>query len=405
MRVSHPVRVAAESSGFLSRMVKTEIGSVEACVFRKPLLKVPGKGLAADSETAICGLLAEICGVDEHPALTVPLAACQACCQSHKPSKTHPNSIVASLLVGLAERIVRENGTPSCSVEKAAKLGAWAEKCLPAVSFDEDDTQDSARKQYGHLAGIVADDIERVLPIPAESTSHPQGHVRNWSVGITTAPRRLPTLQSCAESVIQAGWKDPVLFLDGEVAIPEAFSSLNFCHRTPALGAFPNYFLSLSELYMRRPHADAFMLIQDDAVFVPSDATKHYLERVLWPWDGPCMASLYCSKKYNQSTAGWHLFPESWVWGAVAFVFSNAAVKQILTSPALLAHRSQPGRDGLSKIDVVLGQIAKEQDIPLIFPSPSLVQHIGTTSTIWDHARAVNARYADQFIGDLLPST
>ena len=377
-------------------------GSITDCVFRKPLRQESNNQSDKEDHEAVCGLLSEISGVDKHPALTVPLAACQACCQSHTPSATDPNSVVASLVVTLAEQIVSENGAPNCSAQKARELAAWAEKCLPAVSFDEDDTQDPARKQYEHLADINTDDIERVLPIPQESKPYPPQRVQSWSVGVTTSPRRLPTLEPCLLSVMQAGWTEPVLFLDGDVEVPKTFAGLNSCQRKPAVGAFPNYVLSLSELYMRDPHADAYLIIQDDAVFVPSDATKAYLERVLWPSDGPCIASLYCSKKYNQATAGWHLFPESWVWGAVAFAFSNAAVKQILTAPTLLAHRAQNGRDGLSKIDVALGQIATEQDIPLIFPSPSLVQHIGTTSTIWDHARAVNARFADQFIGDLI---
>lgn len=380
-------------------------GNIADCVFRKPLPHENSHLSDSSEHPATCGLLSEISGVDEHPALTVPVAACQACCRSHPPSKSDPNPVVASLLVGLAEQIVADGGVSNCSSQNAIELAAWAEKCLPAVSYDEDDTKDVASKRYNHLSDIDANDIERLLPVPNESKPLPQQRVQIWSVGVTTSPRRIPTVQPCVQSVMEAGWTDPVLFVDGEVEVPSMLAELNRCRRKPALGAFPNYVLSLSELYMRDPHADAYLLIQDDALFVPSDATKTYLERVLWPCDGPCIASLYCSKKYNQDTAGWHLFPENWVWGAVAFAFSNAAVKQILTSPTLLAHRAQDGRDGLSKIDVAIGQIAKEQNIPLIFPSPSLVQHIGTVSTIWDHARAVNARYADHFIGDLIRSS
>lgn len=359
-------------------------------------------GEDAESDFATCGLLRDISGVVDLSALAVPYAACQACCKSHLPTRQDPNSVVASLLVGLAEQCIASNGFEGCSVERAHELVQWAEKCLPAVSHNEDDTLDIASKSYDHLADVEPDAFERLLPIPDESRSDSHHRVKDWAVGITTSPRRLPTLEPCVRSVIQAGWTNPVLFVDGEVELPEFQSDLESCQRTPALGAFPNYALSLAELYMRDPHADAYLMIQDDALFVPSAATRAYLERVLWPNDGPYIASLYCSKKYNQVNAGWHIFPENWIWGAVAFAFSNAAVKQVLTSPTLLTHRSKPGRDGLSKIDVVVGQIARENQIPLIFPSPSLVQHIGTISTIWDHARAINARYADQFIGDLL---
>lgn len=372
--------------------------SFSDCAFRQ----VVEHDASGSEGLAVCGLLSEISGVRSHPAMTVPTAACEACCRSHPPSKTDPNSVVASLLVGLAEQISAEEGVHGCTAEQAKELAAWAEKCLPAVSFDEDDTTDVAAKSYDHLSEFNVDDIERLLPIPDESKRASHRTVKSWSVGVTTSPRRLPTVEPCVESIIQAGWTEPVLFVDGEVKLPRHLASLESCQRKPALGAFPNFALSLSELYMRDPHADAYLMIQDDAIFLPSPATREYLERVLWPNAGAYMASLYCSKKYNQVNAGWHLFPENWVWGAVAFVFSNAAVHEILTSQTFLKHRALPGRDGLSKIDVVLGQIAQENEIPLIFPSPSLVQHIGNISTIWDHARAVNARYADQFIGDLL---
>ena len=379
-------------------MVETRARTLADCAFRQ----VVDSDASGQEGLSVCGLLSDISGVRTHPALTVPVTACEACCRSHLPSKADLNSVVASLLVGLAEQISAEGGVPGCTYEQAKQLAAWAEKCLPAVSFDEDDTTDVAAHSYGHLSEISADEIERLLPVPEESKCFSDNAVRTWAVGVTTSPRRLATVEPCVESVIRAGWDEPVLFVDGEVELSQQLVSLESCRRQPALGAFPNFALSLSELYMRDPHADAYLMIQDDAIFLPSLATREYLERVLWPDAGAYMASLYCSKKYNQVNAGWHLFPENWVWGAVAFVFSNSAVHEILTSATLLHHRALPGRDGLSKIDVVLGRIAREKEIPLIFPSPSLVQHIGTVSTIWDHARAVNARYADQFIGDLL---
>jgi len=179
-------------------------------------------------------------------------------------------------------------------------------------------------------------------------------------------------------------------------------SDLDFCHHKPATGAFPNYVLSLCELYMRNPNADAYLLMQDDAVIFSSTATREYVESVLWPIDGPCIASLYCSAKYSKEESGWHQFEGNWVWGAVAFVFSPEAIKLFLTSMEVFNHRAQPDDKGLSRIDVVIGNVARANGIPMYYPSPSLVQHIGTISTIWKTGRAVNARRADQFLGDLI---
>ena len=74
----------------------------------------------------------------------------------------------------------------------------------------------------------------------------------------------------------------------------------------------------------------------------------------------------------------------------------------MLTSPMLFSHRTLPDDKGLSKIDVLVGEFAVANGIPIYYPCPSLVQHIGTVSTIWDTARAVLARRAGQYIGDLI---
>ncbi|QDT12579.1 hypothetical protein [Planctomycetes bacterium K23_9] len=356
-----------------------------------------------DRELADCRLLQEIAGVDSHPALVVERDACLACCDSFSPSAEDLNPIVASLLFELSEQIVDLGGVDGCDLQKASRLNAWAERSLPAVAPDEDDSEDIQQRTYDHLAGVSVDQLLQQLPMPAESSKHKNGKL-TWSVGITTAPRRLPTLQKSAESVIQAGWDDPVLFIDGEVDLPASLQHLECCRRSPATGAFPNYILSLGELYMRNPHADAYLMIQDDALLLPSSAMRDYLDRVLWFDEGPSIASLYCSSEYNQSETGWHLFPENWVWGAVAFVFSRDAVLSLLQSPMIWEHRAKPGDEGLSRIDVAIGQFAQAKQIPVYFPSPSLVQHIGIISTIWKVARAVNARRANQFIGDQLDS-
>lgn len=368
----------------------------ESCPFREQVCNV------ADDEVATCSLLGNIIGIENHPAMRVGRDACDACCDSYPPSQQDLNPVVASLLFELSEQIADAGGVTGCDRERAQELNRWAEQSLPAVAADEDDCIDIGRRSYAHLKGISPDTIAKLLPRPAESNSESKSKAETWAVGITTAPRRLPTLEQCALSIIDSGWSDPILFIDGDVAVPASLSRLDYCRRQPALGAFPNYALSLAELFMRDPHADAYMMIQDDAMFLGVPAMRQYLQSVLWPLNGPSIASLYCSRKYNQQAPGWHKFPANWVWGAVAFVFSRDAVTEFLTSPLVHQHRALPDDQGLSKVDVLVGQFATAANIPVLFPSPSLVQHIGTVSTIWNFARAVNARQASQFLGDLI---
>ena len=352
-----------------------------------------------DSEIATCSLVQAVAGWTGEPVLEVPRGACDACCQSYQPTLRDINPVIASLLYQLGEQVIEAGGTDKCDLDAAKTLCERAEKALPAVAPAEDDSEDIGQKDYAHLSNVTVAAICDHLPIPADS---PADQVKTWEVGVTTAPRRLPTLERCAESIIKAGWPDPILFVDGKVELPPNLAHLRTCTRRPAIGAFPNFALSLAELYMRNPFADAYMMIQDDALLLETPATREYLERALWMTKGPCLASLYCSTKYSRDVPGWHLFEEPWVWGAVAFVFSRDAVRAFLSCANWIEHRALPDDEGLVRIDILIGQFAEQHGIPVHFPSPSLVQHIGTVSTIWEDSRAVYSRRANQFLGDLI---
>ncbi|MCO8122330.1 hypothetical protein NHH03_11315 [Stieleria sp. TO1_6] len=368
--------------------------TAQTCLYR---VDVRPDGPDGSDEAATCALLRQISGVVDPDLVTVCRAACDACCESYDPTIDDLNPIVASQLYSLTEHVISLGGVDQCDVAKARRLQNWAERSLPAVAPDEDDAIDLGRQVRRDYSQVNIDSIVAHLPRPKEEVAQP---VKQWMVGMTTAPRRMSTLQQSLESVIGGGWESPTLFVDGPVNLPDSAAPLQSCVRNPAVGAFPNYILSLSEMFMRDPNADAYLLVQDDAMLLSSPATRAYLESVLWPIDGPCIASLYCSAQYTQAAPGWYRFQGNWIWGAVAFVFSPEALKQVLNSRQVLEHRQQPDDQGLSLIDVVIGRIAQECEIPIYYPSPSLVQHIGTISTIWKTGRAVNQRRADQFLGD-----
>lgn len=58
-------------------------------------------------------------------------------------------------------------------------------------------------------------------------------------------------------------------------------------------------------------------------------------------------------------------------------------------------------RDGRVQVDVLLGQWAASRGHPVWFPNPSLAQHVGNTSSLWQDARVAGLRKADWFAGDL----
>lgn len=204
-----------------------------------------------------------------------------------------------------------------------------------------------------------------------------------WAVGMTTAPRKSATLHQSLKSLIAAGWHEPRLFVEPDTKIEETFSRLPISHRDDALGAFSNWYLGLSELYLRHPNADAYLICQDDVNFAAG--LRSYLESVLWPAQTIGVVSLYCpSHEHTPGPAGFQAIEPGWdAWGALAYVFTNPGLRYFLSDLEVLNHRHHGPAQGNRNIDSVVGAWCQRTRQPYFIHRPSLVQHTGRTSTIW----------------------
>jgi hypothetical protein len=187
--------------------------------------------------------------------------------------------------------------------------------------------------------------------------------------------------------------------MDSAVRVSVRFGHLDGTLRSPAAGAWPNHYLSLLELTMRQPGADAYLMLQDDALIYDGENVRAYLEEALWPGDRLPVVSLYCPAPYTAERFGWHRYRKSWVWGALAFVFPRATLQAYLCDRSVCQHRWRSKTGGLAQIDVVIGWWARRRRIPVWFPTPSLVQHVGATSTLWADSLATGPRAASLFVG------
>jgi len=226
-------------------------------------------------------------------------------------------------------------------------------------------------------------------------------NVTKWSVGVTTAPREKPTLERSLISLKEAGWENSRLFAEPGTPIPEQFQYLPISQRDNTLGAFPNWYLALSEMVMREPRAEAFFICQDDVLL--SAGLRDYLEQKLWPSSDLGVVSVYCPSHYTNSKpkdskAGFHIEQRGWnSWGALAYLFSNRSARSFLSSAHVLNHRGYGPVNGLRNIDSVVGAWCKKSGHPYYVHSPSLARHIGDTSTIWNHGRNHGRRQASDF--------
>lgn len=224
------------------------------------------------------------------------------------------------------------------------------------------------------------------------------GGVQTWEVGITTAPRQTPTLERTLCSLAEAGWEAPRLFAEPDTHIPNEWRHLPVSSRDHLLGAFSNWYLGLSELVIRNPKADAYLMCQDDVLF--SKRLRAYLERTLWPGDVLGVVALYCSDQYAQGkSTGFHVESHGWnTWGALAYVIPNAAARGLVASVRLIDHRRDGPGTNTCLIDCVVGDWCQKEKRPYVIHFPSLTQHIGTTSTLFQTPPQAKPRRASSFV-------
>jgi hypothetical protein len=231
---------------------------------------------------------------------------------------------------------------------------------------------------------------------------HPleRGAIRQWAAGVTTAPRPVATLERTLRSLADAGWSAVRLFAEPGSLIPAAFGMLPVTWRESRVGAFGNWHLALSELFMRDPKADAYLLCQDDVLL--SRRAREYLETELWPASSLGAFSLYAGgPQFSQLPTGFHVDASGWeARGALAYVFPNAAVRLLLGHPYVLNHRRRGPNAGMADIDGVVGAWCLASGLPAYIHAPSLARHIGDISTIHTGAQNEGFRREATFVED-----
>lgn len=240
--------------------------------------------------------------------------------------------------------------------------------------------------------------IEDYLPLLGSG----QG-VSTWAVGVTTAPRKEPTLGTCLRSLARAGWESPRIFAEPGSEIPPEFGRLPVTQRETTYRAWPNFYHGLAELLNRNPTADAFMLAQDDVLFWPGDdrwTLREYLERALWPSSGKIGAvSLYCSAAYHQPSWGWHKLERPWVWGALALIFPRDGLVSFLETTG--AEWLKAGNT--HKVDIAVGVWATSYSREMWHCSPSLAKHVGLHSTVWTSPQSLGGKRSERaYLGDMV---
>ncbi len=380
-----------------------------------------------------CRLVAEIAGVEDLSLAAVRLDECVACCGQVPPAPAAPNGMTASILLNMLEGIIKNGGASGCTAGQAAELVPFAEQHL--LSFSPGFFQSKAPplrrtpcRSLGPMTGerLCADCTGRVR-IKVFNCTHPAhgettmkecagcpdyepvlkagGAVSRWAVGVTTAPRKSATLRRTLKSLRQSGWTTDTIFVFAEAGSARLLATvgmgpLKIIRRAPpATGAWPSFLLALSELYLRDPHADAYLMLQDDVDLV--QGLKEYLVENLWPAQECGVVSLHTPRHLtSEGGAGFYKAQLGWsTWGAQGFVFPNASVRAILSDRKVIEHRMRGIGDGMKNVDSVIGDWCLRSGQPFWLHSPSLAEHTGLHSTLWQVSSLEGRRSAGDFPG------
>jgi len=381
----------------------------------------------------------ELIGVETGDLLAVADETCAACCASFPPTTRMVNPAVASVLHRAASQLLASAGRSPLDEARAAEARALADRsltlCLPAtlrvtpargarpcawrgapVVADDRPEGNTAEFICEHSDHDRASDARcRICPdwalrrpisrrlalaelVPAQEQRWGKG-VSRWAVGVTTAPRRQPTLEACLDSVVRAGWDSPRLFLDGTLRVPPRYAHLPTSWREEGIGAWPAWYLALVELLVQCPDADAFLMLQDDAILHDQCPLRNYLEQVLWPGDRPEMISLFYAG--DDTTPGWHRTEGDASWSALALLFPPVLARQLVADPGAAQALLRATAAHHVPIPNVVFEWTNRCGIHAWYTVPSLAQHIGSSSTIWENVGLTLGRRAPWFSGDL----
>ncbi len=331
--------------------------SMEACRFRK----LTSSGTSGE---ACCLQVGEVTGIADPELQRVLPEACEACCRTMRDQDAI-NPVVASLVYNAVSRVIETGGHPECSVERAQQLKQFA---------------------IGHLGVIVEELPDHSYP-PESYT--PGGDVTQlqvecserftWSVGLLTAPRRVPTILPTIQSLKDAGFERVHVFAEPGSLLPPECPDLAVTIHRRRLGNFVNFYSSLSRLLADNPASDAFAIFQDDVE--AAAGLKDWCDQQLWPLDSG-VVSLFTPRLHSSRTVGWHLRSPGYnrVCGAQAFVFRRDMLQRFLSDPHVVRHLEIKVKHD----DTVVAEWVAREGIGIAYHTPSLVQHVGAVSSIFE---------------------
>ena len=219
-----------------------------------------------------------------------------------------------------------------------------------------------------------------------------------WFCAVTTAPREIPTIKTCLESLQIAGFEPFVFAEPGSPDLPLEFKETTIRNKKKK-GVWHNWLDSI-RYALNNSDANIIMTVQDDSLFHPD--SKSFTESILWPHKKVGFVSLYTPKHYNikphKKTAlrdcGINRVITKSLWGACALVWPRKVLEELLEQDLTKNWEGAPTKTKNSTVmqkrredpslvqnsDTAIGKLMNRMGRTMWFMDPSPVNHFATTS-------------------------
>lgn len=329
------------------------------CRFRRHIRFEDGQ------ETATCERLASVFGSRDERLVRVHRDACEACC-SVLESEGRFNRVLASLIY----RRAHQRRTEQPLGPDAGLLSRLEEEARFRLQY----TTNQISQEPGALGMLGKGD--RRLPFnlrPAQALS--------WSVAVLTAPREQQTLANTLRCLERSGFERMHLFAEPGATIPTAHAALPCVRHCQRQGPLRNFSHAAQALLDARPNMDAYAFFEDDIEV--AEGLRSWCDHEFWP-GGHDIVSLYTSRVFCDDRPGWQTLNlgRYRTFGALALVFRGPALREFLADAEVRKHI----QDGKPGTDAVVGEWALKRGIGIAYHSPSLVQHVGYTTSLAGHS-------------------
>jgi hypothetical protein len=205
------------------------------------------------------------------------------------------------------------------------------------------------------------------------------------AIAMTTTHRQPSTIDRALMTLRSAGFDETVhVFAEPETELAGLSTDRVRVHvNKRRRGCFGNWKKSLKWL-VKHTSASWLLVLQDDAIWLPGSAVRLRSQMDVCRDRRTGLLSPYAScmvvkEGYMEgaNTDGWKECRAGWdFWGALAFCLKRDAAKELLQHCRFAKHA------GMQQVDAVVAASMLELDRPSFVHLPSLVDHIGVTSTI-----------------------